>query len=87
MPQITCVALISDGSHVVCNNSGQPWTEFRTFVLHSILDALRVSQAPAPHVLGMSMAHHDHFHEIEGQHAVFAVLSGLVGADADARGN
>lgn len=84
MPQITMVALISDGTHVVCNNSRRPWAEFRVFCLHSILDALHASPAPGPHVLGMTIAHHDHFHLIEGQSEVFAVLSDLTSTAREA---
>lgn len=76
MPQITVVALISDGAHVVCNNAGRPWDDFRQFVLHSILDALRLSSAIGPQVIAMTVAYHDHFHYVNSQGEAFSILSG-----------
>jgi hypothetical protein len=77
-PQITIVALISDGSHLVLNNRGAGWDDFRARALMDILDTLLASPGPGAHVISIVIAHESHFHLVHGQGKVFALLSGAL---------
>lgn len=76
MPIITCVAICSDGAHVVANNNHIPWEKFRAAFFDHIITALAISPQPGAHVLTMCVGHGDHFHIINGQNEVFAMLTG-----------
>lgn len=73
--QITAVVILSDGAHLVVNNRGAPWEIFRRSVLGHLVESLTASTQPGCSVLAMTVAHHDHFHEVTGQKEVFQVLS------------
>lgn len=73
--QLTVIAIISDGAHLLINNGGAPWDVFRLEVSKTVLDYLAMSKAIGVHVECAVIAHGDHFHEICSQKQFFEVMA------------
>jgi hypothetical protein len=72
--QISAIVIFDNGAHLFVNNDGAPWPVFRQALLQTVLDCLMHFEADGVHVRCATLAHYDHFHQLDTMAEVFEVL-------------
>lgn len=74
---MTAIVIMSNRCHLCMNSGKDTWDVFRQALLQLVIDHLTEAREPGTHVLSACIAHDDHFHPIDSQADLFAVLSNV----------